>query len=168
MYSIGPRLPYWQIAAIAIVAALWIALSILWILARGDVESYLVSAFNGSVRADAFVGLNRTFVFMWVGHSSFLVFGVVAMSARKCDLFTVLIIGPILASLVAVVSQDWADPDWNVFAGVCFIGWIVGIISGAVYCLYWAVCRRVEPENRKERTWSGTKTGNESGAGPIK
>lgn len=53
---------------------------------------------------------------------------------------TVLIIGPILALLVAVTSQDWADPDWNVFAAVCFLGWIAGIIAGAVYCLYWAVC----------------------------
>lgn len=140
MYSIGRSLPYWQIAALTIVAALWGALSILWILARGDVESYLLSAFKGSVRADAFVRLNPTFVLMWVGHTCFLVFGIVAMFVRKSDLFTVLIIGPILALLVAVTSQDWADPDWNVFAAVCFIGWIAGIISGAVYCLYWAVC----------------------------
>ena len=62
------------------------------------------------------------------------------MFVRKSDLFTVLIIGPILALLVAVTSQDWADPDWNVFAGVCFIGWIAGITSGAVYWLFWAVC----------------------------
>ena len=140
MHSIGRRLPYWQIAALTIVAAFWGALSILWILARGDVESYLLSAFKGSVRADAFVRLNPTFVLMWVGHTCFLVFGIVAMFVRKSDFFTVLIIGPILALLVAVTSQDWADPDWNVFAAVCFIGWIAGIISGAVYCLYWAVC----------------------------
>ena len=136
----GRRLPYWQIASLTIVAALWGALSILRILARGHVESYLLSAFKGSVRADAFVRLNPTLVLMWIGHTCFLVFGIVAMSLRKSDLFTVLIIGPILALLVAVTSQDWADPDWNVFAGICFIGWIAGIISGAVYCLYWAVC----------------------------
>jgi hypothetical protein len=140
MYSIGRRLPYWQIAALTLVAALWGAVSILWILARGDVESYLLSALNGSVRADAFVRLNPTFVVMWVGHTCFLSFGIVAMLVRNCDLFTVLIVGLILALLVAVTSQHWADPDWNVFAGVCFIGWIAGIISGAVYCLYWAVC----------------------------
>lgn len=140
MYSIGRRLPYWQIVTLTIVAALWGALSVLWILARGDVESYLLSAFKGSARADAFVRLNPTFVLMWVGHTCFLVFGIVAMFVRKSDLFTVLIIGPILALLVAVTSQDWADPDWNVFAGVCFIGWIAGITSGAVYWLFWAVC----------------------------
>jgi len=140
MYPIDRGLPYWQIAAFTIAAASWGGLSILWILARGDVESYLLTAFNGSVRADAFVRLNRTFGLMLVGHTCFLVFGIVAMVVRKRDLFTVLIIGPILALIVAVTSQDWADPDWNVFAGLCFIGWIAGIISDVVYCLYWAAC----------------------------
>ena len=136
MQSIGHRLPYWQIAALATIAALWVALSILLILGRGDVEAYLLNAFKDSVRADAFVRLNPTFVLMWIGHTCLLVFGIVAMIVRESDLFTVLIIGPILALLVAVASQQWADPDWNVFAGVCFIGWMVGIVSGGVYCLY--------------------------------
>lgn len=146
MFSIDRRLPYWQIAAFSVVAALWGALSILWILARGDVESYLLTAFDGSVRADAFVRLNRTFVFMLVGHTCFLLLGLVAIVVRKRDLFTVLIIGPILALLVAVTSQDWADPDWNVFAGICFIGWITGVISGVVYCWYWAACVARRPK----------------------
>jgi hypothetical protein len=136
MQSVRHRPPYWQMATLATVAALWVALSIPLILGRGGVEAYLLSTFKDCVRADAFVRLNRTFVLMWIGHTCLLAFCIVAMIVRESDLFTVLIIGPILALLVAVTSQQWADPDWNVFAGVCFIGWLVGNVSGGAYCLY--------------------------------
>ena len=138
-------LPYWQIAALATFAALWIALSIPLVLGRGDAEAYLLSAFKNSVRADAFVRLNPTFLLMWIGQSCLLVFGIVAIMARKPDLFTVLAIGPLLAFVVALFSHQWSDPDWNLFTGVCFIGWMVGVVAGGVYCVYLLCVRPVEP-----------------------
>lgn len=112
--SLYHRLPHWQIAALVTVASLWVTVSILLVLGRGDVETYRLGTFKDRVRPDAFIRLNPTFTLMWVSHTGFLVFGVVAMIVRESDLFTVLIIGKILALLVAVTSQQWVDPDWGI------------------------------------------------------
>jgi len=134
MPSIRHKLPYWQVAAFAVLAALWVALSILWLLGRGDVETYLLATFKNSVRADAFRGLNSAFQSMWISHTCLLVFCFVAMVAGMSDLFIVLILGPTLALLVAFATQQWDDPHWFIFAGVCSIGCTVGIVVGGAYC----------------------------------
>ncbi len=144
MLSSRYRSPYWQIATLAALAALWIALSVPLVFGRGDVEAYLLSTFKDSARADAFVRLNPTFLLMWIAHSCLLVFGIVAVMVHKPDLFTVLIIGPLIAFVVGLFSQQWSDPDWNLFTGVCFIGWFVSIVTGGVY---WLCVRRVEPRD---------------------
>jgi hypothetical protein len=147
MLSSRHRLPYWQIAALAAFAALWIALSVPLVFGQGDAEAYLLSAFKNSVQADAFVRLNQTFLLMWIAHSCLLVLGIVAVVARTRDLFTVLVIGPLLAFLVGLFSQQWSDPDWSLFAGVCFVGWAVSVLAGGVYCVYWLCVRPVEPRD---------------------
>jgi hypothetical protein len=127
--------PHWQIALLAVLAALWVALSALVVLGRGDVEAYLLSIFKDSARPDAFVRLNPTFRLMWIAHSCLSLFGLVAVMVHKRDLFTVLIIGPFLAFAIALFSQQWSDPDWNTFAGVCVVGWLASIVAGGVYWL---------------------------------
>lgn len=126
----------WQIAVLTLLALLWITLSALLVLARGDVEAYLLNIFKDSVRPDAFVRLNRTFLLMWIAHSCLLVLGLVAATVHKRDLFTVLIIGPSLAIAIALFLQQWSDPDWNTFTGICVVGWLASIVAGGVYWLY--------------------------------
>jgi hypothetical protein len=145
-------LPYWQIAMLAVLAALWIALSVPLVLGRGDVQGFFLSTFEGSFRPHPFVSLSPIFFQFWIAHSCLLIFGIVAMMVRMSDLFSVLIIGPILALLVAFVSQQWADPDWITVAGVCFIGWMVGVVAGGVYCVY-QLC--VRPEKQRDAMKTG-------------
>ena len=102
MLPVFCKSPHWQLVVLALVALLWIALSFLLVLARGDVEAYLLNIFKDSARSDAFVRLNPTFRLMWITHSCLLLFGLVAAMVHKRDLFTVLIIGPFLAFAVAL------------------------------------------------------------------
>lgn len=136
MLPVSCKSPHWQIAVLTLLAAMWIALSALLVLSRGDVEAYLISIFKDSARPDAFVRLNRTFRLMWIAHSCLLLFGLVAMMVHKRDLFTVLIIGPSLAFPIALFWQRWSDPDWNTFTGICVVGWLASIVAGGVYWLY--------------------------------
>ncbi len=139
MLSNRHRSPYWQIAALAVMAALWIALSVPLVLGRGDAEAFFLSTFGHSYRPHPFVSLSPTFLHFWIAHSCLLVFGIVAVKGHKSDLFTVLIIGPMLAFGVSLLSQQWSDPDWLTFVGVCLIGWLVGIVAGGAY---WAFVRQ--------------------------
>jgi hypothetical protein len=128
--------PYWQIATLAVMAALWIALSVPLVSGRGDAEAFLLNTFEHSYRTHPFVSLNPTFFLFWIAHSCLLIFGIVAVMVHESDLFTVLIIGPTLASGVSLFSQQWSDPDWLLFAGVCLIGWLVGIVAGGAYWFF--------------------------------
>ncbi len=139
MLSRCDRLPYWQIATLAILTALWAAVSALLALGRGDTEAFLLSTFRDSARADAFTDLNRTLLCFWVFHSCLLILGSVAARFRQYDVFTVMIIGPAIGFCLSLFSQQWSDPNWTVFIGVCLIGWLVGIVVGG---LYWAVYLR--------------------------
>ena len=152
MQSIRHRLAYWQIAALAILAALWIALSIPLAFGCGDAEAFFLSTFKDYARsAHPYVSLSHLFLQFWIAHFCLLVFGIAAVMLHKTDLFTVLIIGPLLAFLIAIVSLQWSDPDWLTFTGVCLIGWLVSIISGGVYCLYKVCVRPVEQRDEVER-----------------
>jgi hypothetical protein len=152
MQSIRHRSPYWQIPTLAILTALWIALSIPLAFGCGDAEAFFLSTFKDYARAaHPYVSLNPTFVQFWIAHSCLLIFGIVALTVHYSDLFTVLIIGPTLAFGVALFSQQWSDPDWISFTGVCLIGWLMAIVSGGVYCLYKACVRPVEQTDEGER-----------------
>jgi hypothetical protein len=133
--------PYWQIATLAVMAALWIALSVPLVFGHGDAEAFLLSTFKHSYRAHPFVSLNPTFLQFWIAHSCLLIFGIVAVMVHKSDLFTVLIIGPTLTFGVSLFSLQWSDPDLLSFAGVCLIGWLVGIVAGGAY---WFFARHVK------------------------
>jgi len=151
MPSIRHRSPYWQIATLAILAALWIALSIPLAFGGGDAEAFFLSTFKDYARAaHLYVSLGPTFLWFWIAYSGLLILGIMAVTVHKSDLFTVLIIGPTLAFGVSLFSQQWSDPDWLVFTGVCLIGWLVGIVSGGVYCLYNLGVRPVEQRDEGE------------------
>ena len=130
------RLPYWQIATLATLAALWTALSALLALSRGAPEAFLLRTFEDSVRPDAFFALDRALLFFWVVHSCLLILGMVAVRFRRYDVFTVVTLGPAPAFCLSLFSQQWSDPNWTVFIGIWFIGWLVGMVVGG---LYWAV-----------------------------
>ena len=152
MHSIRHRLPCWQIAAIAILVALWVALSIPLVFGCGDAESFFLIIFKDYARsAHPYISLSHTFLWFWIAHSCLLVFGIAAVTIHKTDLFTVLIIGPLLAFLIALVSLQWSDPDWLIFTGVCLIGWLVGIVSDGVYCLYKLCIRPVKQRDESKQ-----------------
>jgi len=137
MQSIRHRSAYWQIPTLAILAGLWIALSIPLAFGYGDAEAFFLRTFKDYARAaHPYLSLNPIFIQFWIAHFCLLIFGIVAVTIHKSDLFTVLIIGPTLALGVALFSQQWSDPDWILFTGVCLIGWLLAIVSGGVYCLY--------------------------------
>lgn len=138
-------LPYWQIATLATLAALWTALSTLFAVSLGSPEALLLRVFENSVRADAFFALDCALVYFWVVHSCLLIFGMVAVRFRRYDVFTVMILGPALACCLSLFSQKWSDPNWTVFLGIWYIGWLVGMVVGG---LYWAVY----PQDRTGRS----------------
>ena len=152
MQSIRHGAPHWQIATLAILAGLWIALSIPLAFGCGDAEAFFLSTFRDYARAaHPHISLSPIFLLFWIAHSCLLILGIVAVTVHKSDLFTVLIIGPTLAFGVSLFSQEWSDPDWLIFTGVCLIGWLVGLVSGGVYCLYWICVRLVEQKDAGER-----------------
>ena len=152
MQSICQRWPYWQIATLAILAALWIALSIPLALGCGDAEAFFLTTFADYARAThPCISLSPLYLRFWIAHSCLLILSIAAVTVHKSDLFTVLIIGPTLAFGVSLCSQQWPDPCWLAFTGVCLIGWVVGIVSGGVHCLYKLCVRSVE--RRDEVEW---------------
>jgi len=55
-------------------------------------------------------------------------------AGMRLSVLVVLMIGPVIASAIALFGQRWDDPDWIVVVGVCGIGWLVSVVVG---CLFW-------------------------------
>ena len=137
--------PKWQIAALACLAAVWIALATLLVLGRGDVDAFFLRTFKAYSRSShPYLNLNPTLQQLWLAWSCLLAFSSGAIAYRKADLFSVLCVGPALACGIAVMSVSWSDPDWIVVCGVCLIGCVVGLVSGAAYLAYHALIGKVE------------------------
>lgn len=131
------KLARWQIAPIAVLTALWIALSIPLAFSSGDAEAFFLNNFEDYARAaHPYISLSPTYLCFWIAHSCLLVLGIVAVTVHKSDLFTVVLIGPTLAFSFSLFWQRWSDPDWLEFTGVCLLGWVVGIVSGGAYYLF--------------------------------
>ena len=141
-------LPKWQIVAIACLAVAWIGLTVPLILGGGDAEAFFKHTFKAYARSShPYLSLNATFGQLWIAHSCLLIFSIIAMALRKADLFTVLIVGPTIAVVVAVLGASWSDPDWIVITSVCLIGCLVGLVTGGGYCVYDACMGKAEPRN---------------------
>ena len=138
-------IPKWQIAALACLAAAWIALTTPLVLGRGDVDAFFLRTFEAYSRSrHPYLSLNPTFQQLWLACSCLLVFSGGAIAIRKVDLFTVLCVGPALACGITVMAVSWSDPDWIVVCGVCLIGCLVGLVSGAGYFAYTTLMGKVE------------------------
>ena len=152
MHSIRRTVPGWGIATVAVLAALWVALSIPLALGRGDAEAFFLRTFKDYARAaHPYVSLSSSFRLLWIAHSCLLVFCAGAMMQRKKDLLIVFVIGPALALVLACLTLQWPAPDWLVFTGVCLVGCLVGIVSGCAYCIWKTfVHASVEPSDGAE------------------
>ena len=72
---------------------LWIGISWLLVVSRGDPETFLRTAFAGYSRPDAFHHLNRAAVYFWVVHSCMVLTALSATRFRRSDVLVVLLIG---------------------------------------------------------------------------
>jgi hypothetical protein len=122
---------------------LWLGLSALLLVARGDPEAALRGAFGRHPRADAFAHLDRISIYFWTAHTSLALVAIAAARSRRGDVLTVLLIGPVIALILCFLGQDWADPNWFIAVAVCTIGWLVSTVVGAAY---WALRPTARPE----------------------
>ena len=114
---------------------MWFGLSGLLVVARGDPEAFLRTAFGRYGRADAFEHLNGVLVLFWLVHSSLVLTAIAAARYRRSDVLAVLLIGPVIALAIGLLGQTWSDPNGFVVVAVCTIGWLVGTVVGGVYWL---------------------------------
>lgn len=127
------RLPLWRSITLGALLLLWIGLSWLLLISRGDPETFLRTAFAGSSRADALRDLNRAAFLFWVVHSCLSLTALSATRLRRPDVLVVLLVGPAIGMVIGLLSQRWSDPDWAVFVGVCLMGWLAGMLVGLAY-----------------------------------
>jgi hypothetical protein len=127
----------WIVISLLVV---WLAVSVLILIGRGDVESLLGSAFGRNVRPDAFEFLNQIAVSFWASHSLLASLAFLASWQRRVDVLLVLMIGPVIALLVCLASQEWSDPNWHNVLAVYSIGCVVGTLVTVFY--WWVKPRR--------------------------
>jgi hypothetical protein len=141
--STRPSCIWYGRVLLGVLSTLWVGLSLLLIIPAGDAESFLRSNIVPR-HPDAFRGLNVVLVEFWVTQTCLFGIAVAAVHWRRFDVLTVLVIGPVVGATIGVLAQgDLSDPDWCVMAGVCTIGWLVGVIVGAGFWL----CRMVGPRS---------------------
>jgi hypothetical protein len=131
------RKPPWRIAVPVALVVLWLGLSGLLVVARGDPEAWLRATFGRYGRADAFEHLNGVSFLFWLVHSSLVLTAIVAARYRRSDVLAVLLIGPVIGLAIGLLGQTWSDPNWFIVVAVCTIGWLVGTVVGGVY---WVGC----------------------------
>ena len=136
-------------ATVGVLVSLWLGLSGLLIVARGKPEAFLVTTFGRFSHDDAFRHLNGVTVDLWWLHSFLVVIAIAAARYRQTDVLTVLMIGPVMASAIALLTQRWSDPDWFLILGECTICWLVSTVVAA---LYWVLkCGKVGLTHRFRR-----------------
>ena len=113
--------------------SLWLGLSGLLVVARGEPEAFLLATFGRFCRDDAFENLNRVSVVFWWLHSLLVVVAIAATWYRRTDVLTVLMIGPALALVIALLGERWADQNWFLIVAVSSICWLVSTFVGVIY-----------------------------------
>jgi hypothetical protein len=127
-----------QLATLGVLVSLWLCLSGFLVVARGNPEAFLVRTVGRFARDDAFENLNGVLNHFWLLHSSLFLIAILAAWHRRTDVLIVLMIGPVIASALALVAQPWSDPNWFQIVAICSIGWLVGTLVGLAY---WVVKR---------------------------
>jgi hypothetical protein len=122
-----------QTLVLATLVCLWLALTGLLLVSRGNPEAFLLRSVGRYSRADAFKHLNSGLPFFWFVHSCQVLAGIAAARLRRRDVLTVLLIGPAIALAFNLFYQQWSDPNWYVFVAVGTIGWLVSTIVAGVY-----------------------------------
>lgn len=133
-----------QALAAAVLLLVWLGLTILLLVARGDLEALLRGALGDRARPDAFDHLNGVSTAFWFAHTCLTMVGILAARSRRLDLLVVLLIGPLIALAVCLPGQNGSDPNWLVVVAVCTIGWLVSTVVGATY---WASRPRLLPSH---------------------
>jgi hypothetical protein len=127
------HLPLWRSITLGTLVLLWIGLSCLFVVSRCNPETFLRTTFAKYSRPDAFHDLNRAAFLFWVVHSCLVLTALSATRLRRPDVLVVLLVGPAIGMVIGLLSQRWSDPDWVVFVGVCFMGWLASTLVGLVY-----------------------------------
>jgi hypothetical protein len=122
-----------QTLVLATLVSLWLGLTGLLLVSRGNPEAFLLRNLGRYSRADAFEFLNTGLPFFWSVHSCQVLMAIAAALFRRTDVLTVLLIGPVIALVINLLGQEWSDPNWYVFVAVVTIGWLVSTIVGGVY-----------------------------------
>jgi hypothetical protein len=122
-----------QIATLALLVAIWLALTSLLIVSWGRPEAFLVRTFGRFSMHDAFDHLNDVSTLVWSIHSILVLVEVAARWQRRTDVFAVLMIGPVIAATIVLIDQRWTDPNWCDAVAVLSIGSLVGLVVGLAY-----------------------------------
>lgn len=122
-----------QTLVLATLVSLWLTLTGLLLVARGNPEAFLLRNLGHYSRADAFEHLNSGLPFFWFAHSTLVLMAIEAARFRRTDMLMVLLIGPAIALVFNLFYQEWSDPNWYVLVAVGTIGWLVSTIVGGVY-----------------------------------
>ena len=160
MARIGPAL---QPGTLAALVSLWLGLTGLLAVSRGNPEAFLVRTFGRFSMDDAFENVNRVTVGLWWVHTLLVLIAIAAVWRRRPDVLAVLSLGPAIASAIALFGERWSDPNWFEVVAVSVICWLVSTVVGVVY---WMVRRRqvhsassvkqAEPAASSDRTGLGT------------
>jgi hypothetical protein len=122
-----------QIGTLALLVAIWLGLTSLLIVSWGRPEAILVRTFGRFSMHDAFDHLNDVSTLVWSIHSILVLVAVAAWWQRRTDVFTVLMIGPVIAATIVLIDQRWTDPNWCDAVAVLSIGPLVGLVVGLAY-----------------------------------
>ncbi len=134
--------PVWLLMTLAILASMWLALSVILIATQGNPEALLTASFGRLTRPGAFEYVNRVSVPLWWVHTCLTLIAILAARWNRTDVVAVLLIGPVIALAIALLSQRWEDPNWHDLLGVCTIGWFVSMVVAGCY---WILRGRTRP-----------------------
>jgi hypothetical protein len=92
-----------------------------------------VRAFGRFSMDDAFDHLNGVSTLVWPIHSILVLIAIASRSRRRTDVFTVIMIGPVIAATIILIDERWTAPNWFGVVAVCSIGSLVGSAVGFTY-----------------------------------
>lgn len=126
----------WHLVVLGVLVLLWLGLSCLLVIARGRPEVFLETTLGRFSREDAFEFLDGVSIHLWCMHSLLVLIAILAIRYGRKDVLVVLTIGPIMALAIALLGQQWSDPNWFVVVAVWLICSLVSTIVGLVYWVF--------------------------------
>ena len=126
----------WLFVTLAVLVAAWLLLSVVLIVTRGDPEALLTAWFGRLSRTDAFNGVNDVTLLVWCAHTCLTPTAIAASRWHRTDVIVILQVGPLIALAIALLGEQWDDPNWHVILSVCAIGWFVStVVAGCFWIL---------------------------------